>query len=326
MHQYTESVNEATTKRGQKPGAPSLEWCVVGTLAWFGLLGRPLRLEELERLLLKQRASREEIYQSLATLEPLIKEHNGYYHLVATKVHYPDEESERWYQYKWWRVRLAVAAIRWIPYVRLVAVANTLANRTAGKDSDIDVFIIVQHGHLYLTRTLVTLMLQLTGLRRHSKKVANRICLSFFVTTDHLDLSTIAFRPYDIYLAYWISELIPVLDAAGTHQRLLKANQWISQYIPHSANRGAGTRPPSRVAQLLEKVFGGIAGTLIEERLASWQRRRIARRPKSRDQDVQIVATDSMLKFHEKERRKVYRDEWEALMRKLGYDPELILS
>lgn len=304
--------------------APSLEWSVVGTLAWFGVLGRALTLAELHHLILKQTASEGQLAACIKGLGTSVVAKDGLYSLAGSKVRYPDEELLRWYRYKWWRARLAVKAIRWIPFIRMVGVANTLADKTAGKGSDIDVFIVIKHGRLYFTRTLITMMLQATGLRRHGRHIANRVCLSFFATTGHLDLEPIAFKPYDPYLAYWVTELIPVFDTGATHQRFLKANQWVRSYLP---NYDAGRyQPPGATlaARFWEKVLGGLIGEVIEDRLAGWQKKRIDTGRRPDEPDVQIIATDSMLKFHEKERRNTYRKQWEALMRKHGQDPTLL--
>ena len=85
-------------------------------------------------------------------------------------------------------------------------------------------------------------------------------------------------------------------------------------------------RRPSRLATILERLLDNPAGRFIEKRVMSWQRRRIAENPKNPDPYVEIIATESMLKFHEKERRRKDREVWEAEMLKLGEDPELIQS
>lgn len=304
---------------------PALDWCVVGTLAWFGVLGRPLRLPELRRLLLKRSATETELRDTLGELGELVTEHHGYYSLRGTAVTYPEAESERWYRYKWGRVWLAVWLLRLVPFVRLVGVGNTLADRTASKDSDIDVFIVIEHGRLYLTRLLITIILQVTGLRRHGRKIANRICLSFYATTRHLDLSDIAFAPYDLYLAYWVTELTPVFATGETYHEFLTANRWVGSFVPGYAKRRTQLVRSGLLSRIGEFLLGGMVGDFLESRIAAWQQRRIDTSPRAAEPDVQIIATDSMLKFHEKERRKVYRAAWETAMRQAGYDPSEIV-
>lgn len=301
-----------------------IEWRVTGTLAWFSTLGRAISLPELERLLLKEPSGRTEIEKTLSRLEAKVQERRGRYWIKGATVHHPTAKAKRAYRYKWWRVNLAVGLLRHVPFVRLVAVGNTLADQTAGEDSDIDLFIVTDPKRLFTARLAVTVLLQAAGLRRHGKKVADRMCLSFWATTEHLGLSDIAFGPYDIYLAYWIAGLRPVLDGGSTYREFLKANRWVRKYVPGYADAGFEAPAPGTVAAWQERLLAGRIGDWLEERLAAFQLKRIDTEPRPDEPDVRIVADRTMLKFHEKERRKTYRAEWELLMRSLGFDPKHI--
>jgi hypothetical protein len=308
-----------------KTSQPSLELCVMATLAWFAVLKRPLTVPELSRLLLKRKANQKQIAASLETLGTRVRSRDGYWTVSGATVTYPSAESEQWFKYKWWRLRLAVGLLKAVPYVRMVAAANTVADRTAKRDSDIDVFIVISHGRLYLSRLLVTAVLHLAGLRRHGKKVANRICLSFFTSDAGMGLRGIAFDPYDIYLAYWVAEIRPVLVDQQTYQAFLKANQWVAAYLPHYYEGPTDTSSPNWLARLGERLLDGPFGDRLEQRVSAWQQSRIRANQERPGTDVLIVATDRMLKFHEKERRKTYRTEWERQMRRLGLDYRQIL-
>lgn len=294
---------------------------MAGTLAWFGVLGRTLTAADLERLLLKRTADRAEIEKTLGRLGTKVSERRGRYQVRGAAPKQPTARDDRAHRFKWWRVRTAVALLRHVPFIRMVAVGNTLADRTASPDSDIDLFIVTDQHRLFTARTLATVLLHLAGLRRHGGKIRDRMCLSFWVTDQHLDLSDIAFKPYDIYLAYWVTELRPVLDAGSTHRAFLGANRWAKDLIPHYDTTDFRVREPSRVARRAERLLGGAVGTWLEQRLSGWQLKRIDTGGRADAPDVRIVADRTMLKFHEKERRKTYREEWELLMRSLDFDP-----
>ena len=315
-----------TAKRKTKAAGPALEWCVLATLAWFAVLRRPLTIPELSRLLLKRKTNQRQIAACLEGLGTRVTEKDGYWSVAGHRVDYPNRESDKWFRYKWWRLGLAVKVLRMVPYVRMVAAANTVADRTATRDSDIDVFIVIRHGRLYLSRLLVTGLLHVTGLRRHGKKVANRICLSFFTTDAGMDLRGIAFDPYDIYLCYWIAELRPVLADARIEQEFTKSNTWVGKFIPHYYEHAQAGRAPGLTARLGERLLDTYLGDRLEQRVSAWQQSRIRADQERPGSDVMIVVTDRMLKFHEKERRKTYRAKWEAVMRDLDLDPLEILK
>ncbi|MDP9211658.1 MAG: hypothetical protein M3N59_00020 [bacterium] len=303
---------------------PPIEWCVAGTLAWFGVLGRALTAADLESLLLRRTAERPEIEKTLGRLGAKVTERRGMYRVRGASIRQATVKSDRAYRFKWWRVRVAASLLRHVPFIRMVAVGNTLADRTASPESDIDLFIVTDPRRLFTARTITTVLLQVFGLRRHGRKVRDRMCLSFWVTEKHLGLSDIAFAPYDIYLAYWIAELRPVVDAGETYPAFLDANRWVGELVPRYDSVRFETTGLSRVARHVERLLGSRAGDWIEQRLAGWQLKRIDTGERKGAPEVRIVADRTMLKFHEKERRKAYRDEWELLMRSLDFDPKRI--
>lgn len=67
-----------------------------------------------------------------------------------------------------------------IPFVERVSLTGSFAEGKASEDSDIDFFVQVKRGRLYLTRFLVTLLIELMGVRRRTDAVAGRICLNWF--------------------------------------------------------------------------------------------------------------------------------------------------
>lgn len=326
---------------------PSLEWSIVGTLAWFNLRGRALSLPELHRLLLRHEATEEAVSAALAGLDVVI-ERDDLYSLEGTDVIYPSAQTALYYRRKWRQAHWAVGLIRHLPYVRMVSVVNTVADKTAKPESDVDLFIVIEHSRLYLTRTLITGLLHVFRLRRHGRLITDRMCLSWFASTEGMEIEPITFPPYDLLLAYLFTEQVPLIDSDGTYDRFMQRNRWIGGLVPAYDSRSFRPRKLSLFSRLAELVLNNQVGQSLEGRLERWQRERITAKsprnlegdgaqeatpgdpptsdPPRHDEraDVQIIATDRMLKFHEKERRGVYREEWERLMRRLGYEPNQV--
>ncbi len=299
-----------------------LEWSVFATLAWYGVRGRPLTLPELQRFLLKNTATVEQLKPILH--DARIRHQEGYYFLEANKVRLPTPESLQNYRYKWWRLRLAVSILRHVPYLRMVGALQTMYDRTVVKPHDIDVLVIAKHGRLFTVRTLVTLSLLMAGLWRHGTRIANRIDLSWYATTAHLDMEPITRPPYDPLLVFLFAEMAPVFDEDDTYHEFVRANEWIRNYLPAYDGRPHTAARPSGLARAMERVLAGRTGTALERRLERWQLGRIAENPANPDPDVEIIATAKMLKFHEKERRRKDRETWEQTMQKLSFDPKLV--
>lgn len=209
--------------------------------------------------------------------------------------------------------RRGIKKLAKVPFVRAVFVCNTVAMGFADEDSDIDVFIIVKKGRIWLARFLATLALSLFGLRRTKTKIKNRICLSFYLSDDSLNLEKIAVKD-DIYLIYWIDNLIPVYDPHNLHQSILQANRWVRKYLPNGLRTylGVGAYCNTLIRKLFEKMWGGSYGDLIEKQAKGIQqaKMKINSRSAQNASDTRVVVSDSMLKFHETDRREEYKKMW----------------
>lgn len=302
----------------------ALETAIHRTLAWFDIFYYPLTAEELYHNLWEYRPS--SFLYFVSQLETLgensqIETKNGFYFLrgrdniiSARQLAIPHIEK------KLHIAKRASKKLRWVPFVRALFVCNTVASGVASQDSDIDVLIVIRSGRMWLTRFLVTSILSLWKLRRHGKKVANRICLSFYVTDDALDMSSIRWGSPDIYLAYWLTQLVPVYDPEDILSTLQKKNTWSTQYIPqgfqpyqvHTHIRVCPHKLSTMVRAFFEKVWHGNYGDLLEQQAKQLQLSKIKRNVKSVQaaEDTRVVVSDTMLKFHEKDRREFYRNEW----------------
>lgn len=153
--------------------------------------------------------------------------------------------------------------VSWIPGLRMIALCNSIAMKNADEHSDIDLFVVTENGRLWVVRFFVTLAFQLMGVRRYGKKTTGRFCLSFYATTEGMDLSAIAlketlksksknlnkeqaisssdldlrsqnleFPPVDPYLAYWCQTLLPIYDRGNTYRNFIDKNiAWIPDLI-----------------------------------------------------------------------------------------------
>ena len=129
--------------------------------------------------------------------------------------------------------RRAVRIIRSVPFLRAVFVCNSTGAEQANDDSDIDFFIITEKNRIWITRLLVTFLLALFGLRRARKRIKNKICLSFYVTVENLDLAKWRVAEDDIHFAYWLNQMLPIFDPDNYYARFLQANHWTKIYLPN---------------------------------------------------------------------------------------------
>lgn len=219
----------------------------------------------------------------------------------------------------WRKVFRYAKFLRFVPFLRMVAVCNSLSFGLVDEKSDIDLFVVARRGRLFMARIFLTGLFCLLGVRRHGKKVAGRFCLSFFVDEDFLDLSRIALQD-DVYLAYWIGNLKLILDD-GVGEKFFAANGWAGSYFqsdfvfdwiaPVDGFLKAGGRKSGNIfKKIMEWLLGGRFGNFIESVLKKWQLKR-ARLKKSRVKDQSgLLIDEHILKFHNVDMRREYRRLW----------------
>ncbi len=215
---------------------------------------------------------------------------------------------------KYRRVRRFLRLARFTPFLRAVFVCNTLARSYARAGSDIDLFLVAEPGRIWFARLCVTGLATLLGVRPTEAVSADRICLSFFVTSDALDLQPLAIRD-DVYLAHWLRELYPMYDEARMAERLFVDNAWCRGFLPQGLSQTSSSRRQVAVRLLavkrrLERWINAIFG----DRLEAWARRLQSAwlppplKAAAASPDSDVVLTDTILKFHDKDRRAEIRD------------------
>ena len=306
-----------------------LEQAILRTVTWFDLLSYPLTAFECWQYLYQEGESLGSVdpgqtHTALLNLQRrgVLRSVSGYWQLAEA----PNRLEKRLARArasiaKRKRAQAAARLISYLPWVRMVGLVNTTALEAARPESDIDLFIVLEHGRLFLGRLLITVLVQLRGWRRYGTKVRNRLCLSFYVTTEHLNLRPLAYAD-DPYLTFWVSSLSP-LFGRSTYQQFLVANSWVTEHLPNwlgtespaviSSLRVAKTPRTIRLVQRWLEVLGNTAGSGVLERLArTLELKRIHGHQGSRlgDGTTAVVVSTEVLKFHENDKRPQLAEAW----------------
>ncbi|KKQ27974.1 MAG: hypothetical protein US42_C0003G0031 [Candidatus Magasanikbacteria bacterium GW2011_GWC2_37_14] len=316
-----------------------LKKSILKTLAYFDIFNHPLTKEELFRYLLitdnsDLRIKYTDFIKQLDGLPGEVRPwrtKSGFYFLPGQEKNVATRQAR--VKISEQKMKIAVRGIKkiaWVPFVRAVFVCNTIAMGVAEENSDIDVFIIVKKNRIFLARALATLILSLFRIRRTKNKINNRICLSFYVADDQLNLEKVGIKD-DVYLIYWLNNLIPVYDPEGLHKSVVKANKWVERYLINSLQLFVTSRQwkvdNGKVGKffkkILEKVWGAKYGDLIEAQAKGAQLAKMKMNYNSAQNipDTRVIVSDSMLKFHENDRREEYREKWLEKCREISNSP-----
>jgi hypothetical protein len=294
------------------PKNMTVKQAVLSTLAYFHLFGVPLTRSEISEHLFWAEPDEKHISSYLRE-SPLITERNGYYGL-STDAAFQSEFTQKIQRSRtlWKKVR----RFQWIfsicPFVKLVCVCNSLPIYATTEDSDIDLFVVTQKNRLFLARLCLILLTSVMGVRRHGDKVRARFCLSFFISEERMDFSSLTLKPYDIYLAYWIKTLEPIAGDFGEYEKFLSINTpWLSEYFKtiQAHRRYFRKRSP-----LQEKIKAKLEGLLDKDEWEEKWKQNQLRRAKDKFYSLKnrsgTVISETMLKFHDEDRREDIRKEW----------------
>ncbi len=218
----------------------------------------------------------------------------------------------------WDKVSKYGKVLQIVPFVRFIAVCNSLSFSKVHKDSDIDLFVVSRPGRLFIVRTFVTFLVHFSSVRRYKDKIAERFCLSFFIDESASDLSNIAISE-DYYLAYWTANLKPIIDynfeGLRASKIFLDKNIWIKDYFVDYQNLSISDSRlllKSKFLGFLRGLFSillfGYIGDFVEFVLKSWQLPRAKKKAEMLSDEASIVLKKNILKFHNKDRRKFYHD------------------
>lgn len=301
---------------------------VIATITYYDVMERALTAFEVWRWMIRASTDTGDatwtIAQVRATLaapavRAYVTEKNGLYmlcgreRLVAVR-----RRRERISIGKMRRLRRIARVVQWCPFVRMIAVTGRLACAHADAQSDLDVLIAYEAGHIWTGRACVTIVAHLMGVRRHGTHVHDRLCLNYHVTTASLDVPT-----QDVFSAHEYSVALP-LTGRAVFDAFNRANMpWARHYKPHylathfaeddvRARRRWSARAGRAVQATMEWILGD---TGTERRLRRMQQQRALR--DTHIPGAVIRATDAHLVFlpkpHGPEVFEEYRRRFDAL-------------
>jgi predicted nucleotidyltransferase len=280
---------------------------ILTTIVYYDVLDYPLTAFEIGKYLMRTQAEKPDAEENFDLakimsmlggneLKNLIGEYRGFYFLqnrqdlVAQRIERTKISEEK--------LKIIFRISRWlrcVPFLRMIAVTGRLAMKNAEKGSDIDVLIAIKKGRIFTGRLLFTLAVHFLGRRRHGKKIADRICLNYFIADDSLEI-----KLKDMFSA---SEYFFALPIFGweTFRNFQKANGWIAGYKP---NYFPAEIPGARMAE--DSAFSRFwreAGeraldfNWVERVLKKWQLKKIKKNPKTQQEGSLIIAEDDALVF-----------------------------
>lgn len=198
--------------------------------------------------------------------------------------------------------------IKWLPWLKMVWIWNSVSMNSANIESDIDLYIVSRENTMWINRILISLIFQILWVRKTEKKHTWMFCLSFFSTSKWMDFSNWKIEN-DIYLYFWILYFKPLLSYNKSYDLFIEKNSnWIDindytdlikenkKYIIYSKN----TKETIFLKYIYTKLDLVVKKIFLPKTLRHF---------KKLWKPYWIIVNDDLLKFHDNDIRKKTKKE-----------------
>ncbi|MFA5109502.1 MAG: hypothetical protein WC458_03090 [Patescibacteria group bacterium] len=279
----------------------SLARTIIKTIVFFDLFEYPLTAYEIYKYS-NRAAALGDILEELMTLDVATK--NGFYFLrgreeiVATR--------QKRHNYACRKIKIAQRFARlfgFCPFVKMVALANSLGQHNLRDESDIDFFIITAPRRIWLSRLYCAGWAKILNRRPTATDKKDKICLSFYISEDRLNLDDLRLTGADPYFDHWRGNLVLLYNKEEMFNRFLRANDLpdIRPAAPMSGLTPADRRPG--ILDSFNNRLEGIAKKLQLKIMSP------ALKAAMNNSDG-VVINDRVLKLYRRDRRREYAEKY----------------
>ncbi len=286
---------------------------ILVTLKYFDLFDYPLSKGEIWKwLFFKGKAGRDEFNRSLRRLveDEAVVESDGYYFLAGRNgIIKIRKERELISFRKLEKAQRVARLLGLVPGVRMIAVVSNLGYLNAERDADIDLFIVTERNRIWSSRFWCVVLMKLLNQRPSRRTIKNKICLSYFVTEDKLNLEVTKVSIPDMHLIYLLSCNLLIYDEGEVWEKYIEENSWIGEYLPNF-KYGFDERKFRIKPRLLwlKKIIGVTFLGFEQTMYKNIQLKKMA--PELRELmnrgDKKVIINDGMLKLHSNDKREDY--------------------
>ena len=300
----------------------NLRESIISCLVFFDMFDYPLTELEIWKFLYKNNSDNNYSDFSIFDVRKILKndlankiENKNEFYFLQKRENIVDIRNKRYNQSfdKFQKAKKASRIFSLLPFIKMIAIGNFMPSNNTKKESDIDFFIVVKKNRIWISRFFCALISQLLGWRPTEKNKEDKICLTFFISEKNLDLRNIAIadeKINDIYFCYWIATLYPMYNKNKTYEKFVGQNSWVKKYLPNfteiisSRQRKINPCIFSFIFLILNFNFLEKIAKKIQLKIMPENLKNLANKSDG------VIVNDDILKFHDNDKRKYYRDKF----------------
>lgn len=270
---------------------------IIKVIVFFDLFDYPLTVYEIHKYLDNSPGLAEVINvldQETGREKSLIQQKNGFYFLAGREEIVTTRQ--RRYNYAVRKIKIArrfARLFRLCPFVKVIAMANVIGSHNLRDESDIDFFIITTARRIWLARLYCAGLAKILNRRPRADRKKDKVCLSFYVSEEHLNLNDLKLAAGDPYFDYWRKTLVLLYNKKEVYNQFL---------IFNGLRTGVEARPA---------VSRNSWWDFLEKQAKNWQLKimPLALKAAMNNSDG-VVVNDQVLKLYLSDRRREFLEKY----------------
>jgi len=281
---------------------------ILAVLCFFDVMNLPLTLLELKKWL-KSEISFSRLTELLlgVNLARLVQEQDGFYFLAGRQ----EILKSRLANYlssskKITKARRIIKILKYFPWLEASAIYSSVSLFNADKVSDIDLFFIMAPGRLWSARFWLNLFLKFFRLRPTPRTSQDKICASYLVTSDALDLTKANLVQDDWWHYYGLANFLFVFADDNLKEKFFSVNNWLKEYFFGFQPADFAKSEIIRYRRL-KNFFQALAGLVPESFYRALQLLILPSKYKAiMNLDTRVIINSQIIKLHQRDKGRAY--------------------
>lgn len=254
-----------------------VDLAVVLSTAYADVFDYPLRPEELQRYLIGQAASLDEVCEALTCgrlARAYLSQTDGYVTLRGREELSAVRKARHRTAERLWPAAVHYGKILGqLPFVRMAAVTGALAVSNVDGRLDLDYLVVTEPRRLWVCRAIGILLV------RHAQQRDVLLCPNYYLAENRLLISD-----RSLYTAHELAQMVPVAGL-DVYERMRAVNDWTRALLPNALGAprveeapASNGRRRSSGRSLLKSAVEGALRSPAGDRLERWEMERKIRK------------------------------------------------
>ncbi len=276
---------------------------IIQVIVFFDLFDFPVTAYEIWHYLEKQ-IRFQDIIRTLE-ITPEIETSNGFFFLPGrAEIIKTRQVRHNYFLRKYKIAQRFVRCFSYLPFIKVITLSNSIGQFNLRDGSDIDFFIITSARRIWLTRLFCAGIAKILNRRPTPKNKKDKICLSFYISEENLNLDSLQMVNGDPYFYFWLRSLVLLYNKDRVYENFLNANSLPLMEIV--------SKPLDTIAPTKQKKTGLNSSVNYLEQVAK-RVQLIVMSPalkKAMNNSVGVVISDNILKLYLFDKRLEYAEKY----------------